>query len=146
MSDSPTTIVGNVTRDPELKFLTSGQAAVQFGVAVNRRYQKDNEWVEETSFFDVVAYGSLAENLATSLHQGARALVHGRLQQRSWETQEGEKRSKIELVAEAAGPELKWATADITKNERRSEGNGNASRPKATASAAKKAAPTEEPW
>lgn len=123
-------IVGNITRDPELRFTPGGMAVAQFGVAVNRRRQnrQTNEWIEETSFFDVVTYGTLAENVAESLLRGARVIVTGRLEQRSWETQEGDKRSKVEIVADEVGPSLRWATAEVTKNERR-EGSGGGAAP-----------------
>jgi single-strand DNA-binding protein len=114
-------IVGNLTRDPELRFTPSGQATATFGVAVNRRWQnrQTQEWEEATSFFDVVSWGQLAENIAQSLTRGARVVVSGRLDQRSWENQEGEKRSKIEITADEVGPSLRWATVTVTKNERR---------------------------
>ena len=84
--------IGNLTRDPELRFTPSGQATASFGVAVNRRWQnrQTQEWEEATSFFDVVCWGQLAENAAQSLSRGSRVIVSGRLDQRSWETPEGE--------------------------------------------------------
>jgi single-strand DNA-binding protein len=114
-------IVGNLTRDPELRFTPTGQATAGFGVAVNRRWQnrQTQEWEEATSFFDVVCWGQLAENAAQSLSKGARVLVNGRLDQRSWETAEHERRSKIEITADEVAPSLRWATAAITRNERR---------------------------
>ena len=123
------TIIGNVTRDPELRFTPSGQATATFGVAVNRRWQdrSPQEWKEATSFFDVVCWASLAENAAQSLGRGMRVIVNGRLDQRTWETPEGDKRSKIEIVAEEVAPSLRWASAQVTKSERRSgdaEGGG----------------------
>ena len=119
-------ITGNITRDPELRFTPSGQATASFGVAVNRRWQnrQTQEWDEATSFFDVVCWGQLAENAAQSLTRGARVLVDGRLDQRSWENQEGEKRSKIEITADEVAPSLRWATVAITKNERRGPDGG----------------------
>lgn len=115
------TIVGNVTRDPELRFTPSGQATLSFGVAVNRRWQnrQTQDWEEATSYFDVVCWREMAENVSESLFKGARVIVMGRLEQRSWESQEGERRSKVEVVAEEVGPSLRWATAQVTKNERR---------------------------
>ncbi|MBV9660801.1 MAG: single-stranded DNA-binding protein [Acidimicrobiales bacterium] len=114
-------IVGNLTRDPELRFTPSGQATATFGVAVNRRWQnrQTNEWEEATSFFDVVCWAQLAENAAQSLSKGARVIVSGRLDQRSWETSEHERRSKIEITADEVAPSLRYATASVTKNERR---------------------------
>ena len=122
-------IVGNITRDPELRFTPSGQATATFGVAVNRRWQnrQNQEWEEATSFFDVVCWGQLAENAAQSLSKGTRVLVSGRLDQRSWETSEREKRSKIEITADEVAPSLRWATVTITKNERRSPDGGGQS-------------------
>ena len=125
-------IVGNLTRDPELRFTPSGQATATFGVAVNRRWQnrQTQEWEEATSFFDVVSWGQLAENAAQSLTRGTRVLVSGRLDQRSWENQEGEKRTKIEITADEIAPSLRWATVSVTKNERRGpEGTSNGDGP-----------------
>ena len=113
-----------MTRDPELRFTNTGQANVTFGLAVNRRWQnrQTQEWEEATSFFDVVCWREMAENVSESITRGARVMVAGRLEQRSWETQEGDKRSKVEVVADEIGPSLRWATAQITKNERRGPG------------------------
>ena len=123
------TVVGNVTRDPELRFTPSGQAVATFGVAVNRRWQnrQNQQWEESTSFFDVVAWGSLGENVAESVNKGARVIVTGRLEQRTWETQEGQKRSVIEVIADEVGPSLRWATAQVVRNERQGGGHVNAS-------------------
>ncbi|TML41132.1 MAG: single-stranded DNA-binding protein [Actinobacteria bacterium] len=120
------TVVGNITRDPELRFTPSGQATASFGLAVNRRWmnRQTQEWDEATSFFDVVCWQQMAENASESLAKGSRVIVTGRLDQRSWENPEGEKRSKIEIVADEIGPSLRWATASITKNERRGPGDG----------------------
>ena len=118
------TLVGNITRDPELRFTPTGQATTTFGLAVNRRWQnrQTQEWEEATSFFDVVCWREMAENAAETLGRGARVIVTGRLEQRSWETPDGDKRSKIEVVADEIGPSLRWATAQVTKNERRTPG------------------------
>jgi single-strand DNA-binding protein len=120
------TIVGNLTRDPELRFTPSGQATTTFGVAVNRRWQnrQTQDWEEQTSYFDVVCWAQMAENAAQSLTRGARVVVSGRLDQRSWETQDGDRRSKIEITADEVAPSLRWATVTITKNERRSPDGG----------------------
>src|SRR4029077_17589831 len=100
-----------------------------FGVAVNRRWQnrQNNEWEEATSFFDVVCWRELADNVAESLGKGARVIVTGLLEQRSWETQEGDKRSKVEIVADEVGPSLRWATAKVEKNDRRTPNDAGAS-------------------
>jgi single-strand DNA-binding protein len=127
MAGNSVTIVGNVTRDPELRFTSSGQATATFGVAVNRKWQnrQTNEWEEQVSYFNVVAWRELAENAAESLTKGARVIVDGRLEQRSWETPDGEKRTVIEIVADEIGPSLRWASAQVTRNERRGgDGDG----------------------
>jgi single-strand DNA-binding protein len=120
------TLVGNITRDPELRFTPSGQATASFGLAVNRRWQnrQTQEWEEATSFFDVVCWREMAENVSETLTRGARVIVTGRLEQRSWETAEGDKRSKIEVVADELGPSLRWATAQVVKNEKRGPSDG----------------------
>ena len=117
------TVVGNVTRDPELRFTSSGQAVATFGLAVNRRWQnRNNEWEESTSFFDVTCWAQMAENVGESLGRGTRVIVTGRLEQRSWETDNGDKRSKVEVVADEIAPSLRWATVRVEKNERRDGG------------------------
>ena len=117
-------LIGNVTRDPELRFTPSGQAVATFGLAVNRRWQnrQTQAWEESTSFFDVVCWAQLAENVAESVSKGTRLIVTGRLDQRSWETDNGDKRSKVEVIADEVGPSLRWATASVTRNERQ-DGN-----------------------
>jgi single-strand DNA-binding protein len=117
------TVAGNITRDPELRFTATGQATTTFGLAVNRRWQnrQTKEWEEVVSYFNIVAWRELAENCAESLHKGSRAIVTGRLEQRSWETPEHEKRSVVEIVADEVGPSLRWATAAVTKVERSTE-------------------------
>lgn len=109
-----TWIVGNLTRTPELRFSNAGTPICTMSVAVNRKRGDD----EETSFFDVVAFKSLAENVSESLARGQRVVVCGRLQQRAWETPEGEKRAKVEIVADAIGPDLLWATCDVHRSDR----------------------------
>ena len=119
MADSVVTIVGNLTREPELRFTQGGRAVATLGLAVSRRYQVNNEWQEQTSFFNVVAWGQLGENAAASLQKGTRVMVSGRLEQRSYDNQQGEKRSVVEVVADEIGPSLRWATANVERNERR---------------------------
>jgi len=121
MADSTVTLVGNLTRDPEMRFTPNGTGQSQFGLAVNyRRPDRANpgEWQEQTSFFNVICWGSLADN-TQSLTKGTRVIVTGRLQQRSWETEQHEKRSVVEIVADEIGPSLRWARVDVHRNERR---------------------------
>ena len=113
MPDSTVTVVGNLTRDPEIRYTTGGAAKASFGMAVSRRWQnrQSQEWEEQTSFFNVVCWREMAENVSESLGKGSRVVVTGRLEQRSWETENGEKRSVVEIVADEVGPSLRWATA-----------------------------------
>lgn len=131
-----TDLVGNLTRAPSLRYTPGGMPVADFGLAVNLRRQnkQTNEWEDRTSFFDIVCYGSLGENVSETLDRGMRVMVVGRLEQRSWETQEGDKRSKVEVIADEVGPSLRWASADVTKNERR-EGQGGGGRVAASAPA-----------
>ena len=126
MADNTITIVGNLTRDPEIRYTASGQASARLGMAVGRRWQnrQTNEWEERTSFFNIVAWGDMAENISDTLAKGTRIIVQGRLEQRSWETEQGEKRSVVEVVADEIGPSLRWATAEVKRSERRSGGGG----------------------
>lgn len=93
-------IIGNLVADPELRFTPNGAAVTNLRVAVNHRYQGNNgEWVEEASFFNVVAWGRQAEVANEYLRKGRPVLVEGRLRSRSWETPEGQKRSTVEIVS-----------------------------------------------
>ena len=116
------TVVGNVTRDPELRFTPGGAAVASFGLAWNRKGQNDEEIV---SFFDITCWRGLAENVAESITKGSRVVVYGRLDQSSWEDKEGNKRSKVEIVADDVAPSLMWATVEITRNEFRGDGAGS---------------------
>ncbi len=111
-------IVGNVTRDPELRYTPSGASVTNFSIAWNRRYERNGQQVEEVSFFDVVCWGTLADNVAASISKGVRVIVEGRLDQRSWETPQGEKRSKVEITADEVSPSLRWASVEVARNPR----------------------------
>jgi single-strand DNA-binding protein len=126
MATNSITIIGNLTRDPEMRYTPSGQANARFGVAVNRRWQnrQTNEWEEATSFFDVVCWRELAENATDSLTKGSRVIVTGRLEQRSWESANGEKRNTVEIIADEIGPSLRFATAEVKRTERRDAMSG----------------------
>lgn len=93
------TLMGNLTRDPELRQTPSGQNVTSFSLALNRSYKdQSGEWQEATDYIDIVCWGPLAERVAQYLSKGRRCLVQGRLQSRSWE-QDGQKRSKVEVLA-----------------------------------------------
>ncbi len=94
------TLMGNLTRDPELRTTPTGQSVCSFSLALNRSYKgADGDWKEATDFIDVVAWGPLGERVAQYMTKGRPALVSGRLQSRSWE-QDGQKRNKVEVVAQ----------------------------------------------
>jgi len=93
------TLMGNLTRDPELRQTPNGQNVTSLSLALNRSYKdQSGEWQEVTDYVDIVAWGPLAERVSQYLNKGSRCLVQGRLQSRSWE-QEGQKRSKVEVLA-----------------------------------------------
>jgi single-strand DNA-binding protein len=95
------TLVGRLTRDPELRHLPSGAPVLEMGVAVNGRQQDDSgNWVDKPNFFDVKVYGNQAEHLSQYLSKGRRIGIDGRLDWRSWEAQDGTKRSKVDVVAQ----------------------------------------------
>lgn len=92
-------LMGNLTRDPEVRQTPSGQSVCSFSLALNRAYKdQSGDWQEATDFIDVVAWGPLGERVAQYVTKGRRVLVQGRLQSRAWE-QEGQKRSKVEVLA-----------------------------------------------
>lgn len=124
MADNTITVVGNLTRDPELRFTQTGRARALLGIAVNRRWmnRQTNDREEQVSFFNVVCWAELAENVSESLAKGNRVVVTGRLEQRSWETQDGEQRNVVEIVADEIAPSLRWATAEVTRTPRGGQG------------------------
>jgi single-strand DNA-binding protein len=124
MPDTSTTIVGNLTEHPELRFTANGAAVANFTVAVTPRVKDGDGWKDgETSFLRVTAWRQLAEHAADSLSKGDRVLVYGTLRQRSWETPEGERRSVVEVQAEELGPSLRWATAKPERAGRKATAN-----------------------
>lgn len=146
MSDTTTTVVGNTTRDIEIKFTNSGQAVGDFGVAVNKRVKGANgEWEDgEPEFYDVTVWGSTAENFAESCPKGTRVMVIGRLQFDTWE-KDGEKRSKVKIVADHVGPELRWATASVEK-ARKDDDRGSRPAPRRQAPPTPSYGENEEPF
>ena len=143
-SSANTTIIGNLTRQPEIKILANGTVMCKLGVAVNTGYfsKQKNEWVDnEPSFFNITCWRELAEHVAESLESGMKIIAIGQMEQRSWETPEGEKRSVIEMTADEVSPSLQRATAKVT---RVSTGPGAA--PAGRPAAAAPSVPVEEPF
>jgi single-strand DNA-binding protein len=110
-----TTLIGNVVADPEIKFNNAGNAWATFSIAVNKKGKND---VEYTSYFDCIVSGKIAENFCESIKKGVRCIVFGELKQRTYEDKDGNKRSAVELQAWSVGPDLSWATAKVTKNDK----------------------------
>ncbi|HEY6628541.1 MAG TPA: single-stranded DNA-binding protein [Acidimicrobiia bacterium] len=118
------TLIGNLVDDPELRFTPSGVAMAKIRMAVNRRWRgNDGEWQEDTSFFTGTVWREQAESAAESLQKGARVIVTGRLEQRTWETDQGDKRSVVEVQIDEIGPSLRWATATVNKTARSGAGD-----------------------
>ncbi|CAN5837759.1 single-stranded DNA-binding protein [soil metagenome] len=119
------TIIGNLVDDPELRFTPSGVAMAKLRVAVNRRWRDQaGEWQEDTSFFTGTCWREQAEQVAESLQKGTRVIITGRLEQRSWENEQGERRSVVEIQIDEIGPSLRWATASVNRTERTGAGGG----------------------
>ena len=121
MADNTVTLVGNLTRDLELRFSNSGTPIASSGLAINnRRKQPDGSYEDDTPhFFDLQIFGSLAENAAETLTKGTRVVVTGRLDYQQWDDKEGNHRSRVLVLADAIGPDLRWATAQVAKTEKR---------------------------
>ena len=125
--ETPITVVGNLTADPELRFTPSGAAVAKFRVASTPRFldKQTNEWKDgESLFLTCNVWRQAAENVAESLQRGMRVIVSGRLKARSYETREGEKRTVFEIDVDEVGPSMKYATAKVTKTSRSGGGQG----------------------
>ncbi|MFI5226933.1 MAG: single-stranded DNA-binding protein [Candidatus Limnocylindrales bacterium] len=135
MSLNKAMIIGNLGRDPELRYTPNGQAVTQFTVAVNRNYRgADGEWQEDTEWFRVVAWGPVGERAAENLRKGNKVFVEGRIQTRQWEDQSGQKRYTTELVADRV--------ANLERRPPREDGDpGFTPRPSGRQEAAAAAAP-----
>ncbi|MCK2240002.1 MULTISPECIES: single-stranded DNA-binding protein [unclassified Crossiella] len=137
------TVVGNLTADPELRFTKSGAAVTSFTIASTPRTfdRASGEWKDgDALFLRCSIWRQAAENLAESLHRGARVIAQGRLRQRSFETKEGDKRTVMELEVDEIGPSLRYATAQVKKASRNTGSSGSS---EGTSSAV---APAEDPW
>ena len=141
--ETVTTVIGNLTADPELRFTPSGAAVANFTVASTPRFfdRQAGEWKDgEAMFLRCNIWRQAAENVAESLTRGMRVIVQGRLRQRSFETKEGEKRTVIELEADEIGPALRYATAKVNKVSRGQGGSGG------FGGGGGASAPAEDPW
>lgn len=124
--DTSITLIGNLVADPELRFTPNGKAVANFRVASTpKKFNKQTQQFEDGQglFLTVNVWNQQAENVAESLQRGMRVVVEGHLQQRSFETREGEKRTVYELLANEVAPSLRYATAKMTRNPREDSGN-----------------------
>ena len=139
------TIIGNITRDPELRYTSNGNALCKLGIAVNTRRKDGDEWVDgDPQFYDVTVWGEMGENIAESVTKGTRVIVAGKLQYRTWEADDGSKRSAVDIVAEEVAPSLRWATATVTRTEKKGSGGGGRSQSKPSSGGG--FYDDEEPW
>jgi single-strand DNA-binding protein len=93
-------VIGNVGRDPELRYTANGKSMVQFSLATNHSYQRpDGEWEEQTEWFRIIAWNQLAERVMERIQKGSQAYVEGRLQTRTWTGQDGKERKEVEIIA-----------------------------------------------
>ena len=104
-------MMGNLTRDPEVRYTPNGIAVANFAIAVNRKYKQGDETREEVSYIDIVVFGKQAESCGQYINKGDSVLIDGRLQQRRWETEDGQKRNKVEVVAQSVNfmPKRSWS-------------------------------------
>ena len=126
--ETPITLIGNLTADPELRFTPSGAAVANFTVASTPRTfdRQTNEWRDgDAMFLSCAVWRQAAENVAESLQKGMRVIVSGRLKSRSYETREGEKRTVFEVDVDEIGPALRYATAKVTRTSSGGGGGGN---------------------
>ncbi|GAB2679732.1 single-stranded DNA-binding protein [Saccharopolyspora gloriosae] len=126
--ETPITVVGNLTADPELRYTQSGTPVANFTVASTPRSfdRESGQWTDsEAMFLRCTLWRQPAENLSETLTRGMRVVVQGRLRQRSFTTKDGDKRSVIELDVDEIGPSLRFATAKVTKTSRASNGFGS---------------------
>ena len=124
-------IIGNLTRDPEVRHLTSGTSVCKLTIANNRKYKKkDGELVEETLFVDVELWGAQADNAGRHLQKGARVGITGRLKMDTWETNDGQKRSKLSIFADSVDY-LSGAEGPSTSDAPKTQARKSAARPQA---------------
>jgi len=142
MAQSDVTLIGNVTNEPELKYTGAGAARLGFSIAVNHYWTDgDGEKQERTSFFNVTAWRYLAEDAAAVLEKGVGVIVQGRLEQRTWDDDEGNKRSTIDVLANNIG--LQVRSVESFERKRRSDSDGA---PAKKAASPRKSAPADEPF
>lgn len=119
--DNVITAVGALGRDPEVRYTQGGRAVCNFRMATTHRFQRNNEWQEETTWLAVATWGSLAENIAASCQKGTRVLVTGRMSERETTDDDGNKKKLLELQADDVAVSLRWNTAEVERNQRKDD-------------------------
>ena len=144
MASTQVTLIGNLTSDPELKFMTNGSGKLEFSIACNEYWtDKEGERQEKTSYFDIVAWRNLAEEGANILEKGMGVIVVGRMEQQTWEDKEtGAKRSRVQVLADNIGPRV-GGLASVTRKTRSDDG---AKKAPAKTAPAKKVVEDDEPF
>lgn len=143
--DIPITVVGSIT-EPDLRFSQSGKAVASFGLARNSRVRDGDNWTDgEPTWFRVSVFGPMAENVVESFEKGSRVIVMGEMKTNAWETKEGEKRTSLEIIAEAVGPDLRFATAKPVR-QGGSGGGGGQQAPAGGMTRSRTAQPQGDPW
>ena len=130
---TPVTLRGRLTRDPEMRYSNAGKPVVKFAVVTSRRVkdQQTGEWSDaDTTFWDCVAFGQLAENAAESLEKGTAVIVQGNASQEEWTTKDGEKRRSMKVVAEDVAPSLRFHSAKVSKAARSGDAPKQAQAPR----------------
>ena len=130
---TPVTLRGRLTRDPEMRYSAAGKPVTKFAVVTSRRVkdQQSGEWSDaDTTFWDCVTFGQLAENCAESLEKGTAVVVVGNASQEEWTTKDGEKRRSMKVVAEDVAPSLRFDSAKVSKAGRAGEAPKQAHAPR----------------
>lgn len=135
MPSTSITVIGNIVKDPQLKFTANGSALLSFSVAANYSWKNANdEWEKKVSYFDVTAWRDLAEDAANVLLKGVGVTVTGRLEQRTWDDEAGQKRSKVEIIADQIAVNVRQIDSFVRRNT--SNENGAAAPRRKVAAAA----------
>ena len=121
-------LIGNLTRDPELRYTPQGTSVCNFGLAVNRKYKHGEEMKEEVTFINIVVFGKQADTCGQYLNKGSSALIEGRLQESRWETEDGQKRSKNEVVAQS----VRFMPKRSSSSDYNAQGSGTTTPPDET--------------
>lgn len=146
MSSAPVTLIGNLTKDPDIKYMESGTAKTEFSIAVNHSWKDANdEWQQKTSYFDCVLWRGAAEDAARILEKGLGVVVVGRLEQRTWDDKDtGQKRSKVEVIVDNVAIQVR--AVDSIDRRQATDSPAKKAQPVKKAAAKGRPAPEDEPF